>query len=174
MSVMIGRYSGFPPELFEKGIVLNMSGGSLRLYLFLLRQSDRKSSRQFTVTDQEISQQTGASTRMFSHARNNLLSLGLIHCQRPIGGSYVYTICDPETGQPYPGDPKVRAPYTSKKKQHPPAQGTLHGPVAVLPIAPIEPAPQKPCPPDTSFDFGHNVNSATKVYFPIDGLDYPR
>jgi hypothetical protein len=173
MSVMIGRYSGFPPELFEKGIVLNMSGGGLRLYLFLLRQSDRKSSRQFTATDKEISKQTRMSTRAMHNARSNISSLGLIHCERPVGGAYTYTICDVETGQPYPGDPRVRAPY-SKKKQHPSAPGQIHRPVAILPTAPIEPAPQKPYSPDTSFDYGKNVKSEATAYFSIDWLDDPK
>jgi hypothetical protein len=153
MAIMLRRYSGFPPEIFERGIVPQMKDSALRLYLFLCRHSDRRSSRQFKATDAEIGEQAGSSPGALRHARKNLLSLGLIHCEKAPGGAYTYSLCDVDTKRPYPGDPKVKAPYKKKEKQPAPTESNestqpLHRPRA-RDSAPVE--------EDTSFNFGHNA-----------------
>jgi hypothetical protein len=94
---MLSRYSGFPPEIFELGIVPRMRASSVCLCMFLCRTSDRKSSLQFSATDKEIKLQTGISPRALCDARTNLVELGLIVCDKVPGASYTYTLCEVET-----------------------------------------------------------------------------
>jgi hypothetical protein len=164
MTILLPRYSGFPPEIFERGIVPRMGASALRLYLFLCRTSDRKSTLQFSVTDKEVKLQTGASPRALRDARINLIDLGLVSCEKALGGSYTYALCDVDTGRPFPGDPKVKAPYTKRPKTQeerpspaPSQPITLSGATAIfLQSAPISLE-------DTSFDYGHNENPASQL-----------
>ena len=172
MTVMLRRYSGFSPEIFEKGLVLRMRGSSLFLYLFLCRTSDRKSSLQFKASDKEISEQTGASPRALCDARRNLATLGLIHCERCPGGMYTYSLCDPETGRPFPGDPKTKAQYVKKEKPAPAERPTAWR--TTLSPASEKPASHETSAGDTSFNFGYNDWPPDMVYFPIDAYDRPR
>jgi len=144
-----------------------MRGSSLFLYLFLCRTSDRKSSLQFKANDKEISEQTGASPRALCDARRNLATLGLIHCERCPGGVYTYSLCDPETGRPFPGDPKTKAQYVKKEKpvppDRPPARQTTPSTVSK------KAASRKVSAEDTSFNFGYNEYPLVdRVYFPKD------
>jgi hypothetical protein len=156
MTVMLGRYSGFSPEIFERAIVPRMRDSDLRLYLFLCRASDRKSSRQFTATDKEIREQSGASPRALRDARINLTAFGLISCKKFPGGSYTYALCDPDTGQPYPGDPKVKAPYVKRGnvRRNQGAEGEKPRSVPLPPAKLF--VTDSSFSEDTSFDFGHN------------------
>ena len=116
MSIKFARYSGFPPEIFEKGFVPKMSASGFRLYIFLCRESDRKSSLQLYLTDRAIILETGTSARALTDARVNLKNLGLIECNKDKGGAYTYDLCDTETCKPFPGDPKAKQVYVKKVK----------------------------------------------------------
>lgn len=149
-----------------------MRGSSLFLYLFLCRTSDRKSSLQFKASDKEISEQTGASPRALCDARKNLAMLGLVHCERCPGGVYTYSLCDPETGQPFPGDPKTKAQYVKKEKpassERPTARQTTPS------TASEKPATREASAGDISFNFGYNDYPPDKVYFPKGTYDRPQ
>jgi hypothetical protein len=170
MTILLRRYSGFPPEIFERGIVPQMRDCALRLYLFLCRTSDRKSTLQFSVTDKEVKVQTGASPRALRDARINLIALGLVSCEKALGGSYTYTLCDVDTGRPFPGDPKVKAPYTKRPKTQenrpspaPSQPSTVSGATTIFPRSvPISLE-------DTSFDYGYNSHPAGQ---PVSAADF--
>jgi len=158
---MLPRYSGFPPEIFEDGLVPQMQNTAFRLYIFLCRSSDRKSSLQFAVFDKEICQQTGSSPRALCSARNELKRFGLISCDRDPGGSYTYSLCDVKTRRPFPGDQKIRPRYTKKEK-------VFEQPVSVLGTATnnsaLGEAPSaREQSGDTSFEFGHNARREQKL-----------
>lgn len=127
MTIMFRRYSGFPPEIFERGIVRQMRGSALTLYMLLCRISDRKSSRRFEATDNELAKQAGISAKTISSARANLSKLRLVQCERLPGGTYTYELCDVDTGMPFPGDPRAKASYMKRA-----------GAVVVSPPAPIK------------------------------------
>ena len=152
MSIMLPRYSGFPPEIFETGIVPQMKGCDLKLYLFLLRFSDRKSTRQFKATDAEIDAQAGVSTGALRNARINLSKLGLIQCEKTSGRGYTYTLCDVKTKRPFPGDPKVKARYVKKEKPAPQERNDSPQPVGRSWARDSESVGE-----DTSFNFGQNA-----------------
>ena len=191
MSIMLPRYSGFPPEIFESGLVPLMSDSALRLYLFLCRTSDRKSRLQFAATDKEIKLQAGASARSLRDARLNLIALGLIACERAPGGAYAYSLCDVATGKPFPGDPTRKAPYVKKCKTAKPENAVPVRLPSTRPLYPptlvaIGPPPPSTSPlrlksttryvpgkstEDTSFAYGHNPPLTEKIYFPINAYD---
>lgn len=156
MSILLPRYSGFPPEIFERGLVPQMSGSALRLYLFLCRTSDRKSRLSFAATDQEITEQSGASTGALRKARIDLKALGLISYAKAPGGSYTYALCDPTTRQPFPGDQKMKQRYV-KRGARIAKQETKDGnpsDVSALPAQSL--VKESNSSGDTSFDFGYN------------------
>jgi hypothetical protein len=170
MSIRLPRYSGFPPEIFERGIVPRMSSTAVRLYLFLCRTSDRKSTLQFPATDKEIRLQTGASARALGEARTNLKMLGLIHCEKAPGGSYTYILCDVETGRPFPGDPKVKAQYIKREKNPQKTESVPPAPIAAIPDSRTDFAESDSAlAEETDFAFGHNEKP---IWSPIPATDF--
>jgi hypothetical protein len=186
MSIMLPRYSGFPPEIFECGLVPQMSDSAFRLYMFLCRTSDRKSSLQFTATDKEIGEQAGPSPRSLQGARANLTRIGLIACERVPGGIYAYSLCDVASGKPFPGDPKTRVRYVKKESKDKVDTHLPPSPASLPTLAKIAPAPLHRAPlhldsnsramrqeviGDTSFAYGHNQALPEMTYFPSNFYD---
>jgi DNA-binding transcriptional ArsR family regulator len=114
---MIDRFFGIHQEFIRSGLCAKMKDGENRLYLFVMHKSERFSSLQITATDSEIRSAVGVAGRTLCNARKKLFEYGLICSRRGGGGRYTYTICNPETGKPYPGDPKVRVPYENRKRR---------------------------------------------------------
>ena len=112
---MIPVFYGKPPKLLDLPNCVEMSHATFRLYDCLWGLSDRRSSLQFDVTDEEIKKRTKLAERTLANARKDLTERGLIVCHRRQRG-YSYSLCDPETLQPYPGDPKERRLYERKRK----------------------------------------------------------
>jgi hypothetical protein len=113
---MIPYWYGKPREIYNTPRFIKMSHATARLYDFLLWMSDRRSSRKFDVTDEEITNRTTIAKRTLAISRKDLEQRGLIVCDRLPRG-YSYQLCDPETGLPYPGDPKAK--IVPKKKPLP-------------------------------------------------------
>lgn len=159
MTVLIPRFSGFHPEIVDKGYAPEMSPSALRLYLFLMWKSDRYSTRKFQATDGEIAEAVGVSTRALTGARVKLTRMGIVLCEKSPGEEYTYTLCDLNTGKPYPGPPNVRPPY--KKKET--GTGTLS---AIKPA--LIPDNSLPDNSGTDFDFGYNTSSENVAISPSD------
>jgi hypothetical protein len=152
---MLGRFTGYPPALFERGLALEMKDSAFRLYIFFCRVSDRKSTRQFSMSDSRVKAEAGISPRALSDARRELVSLGAIVCERTPGREYIYTLCDLETGQPFPGHPKIPIPYLKKQRQNAPA--TPNQPLALpSPLNAISTPPPYEQDEAVRFDFGFN------------------
>jgi hypothetical protein len=81
----------------------------------LMHESERYTTRKVQKTDAALCKLAGLSTRAFCNARKKLQERKLVMCERGQGNVYSYTICDPETGLPWPGDPKARIPYIKKE-----------------------------------------------------------
>jgi hypothetical protein len=131
MTIRISRYFGLPPELIERGVVPKMSESDLRLCTFAYWKSDNRSSREFLASDSEISQKVGVSTRSLSKARRSLSELGILQCFKGVDNRYTYILCDLNTGKPFPGNPREKAPYTRVVKTVEKPVGTA-GPQAVV------------------------------------------
>ena len=129
---MIDVYYGKPPKLLSLPICVEMSHATFRLYDCLWGLSDRYSSFQFEVTDDEIIKRTRLSKGALNLARKDLIRRKLILCSRQQRG-HRYLILNPEKGEPYSADPKQRIRYTKKSS---------------LPSEPVEHAASVPKPAD--------------------------
>jgi hypothetical protein len=116
VTTMLDRYFGVPQQVVRSGLWKKMKPGEKDLYIYLLEQSERYQTRELRRTDTEISQNVGVRPRTLCNARKKLQEHGLIRCLRGDGNKYRYTLCDPATGHPYPGNPKERIPYAKREK----------------------------------------------------------
>ncbi len=136
---MIDVYYGKPPKLLSLPNCIEMSHATFRLYDCLWGLSDRYSSFQVEVTDDEIIKRTTLSKGALNLARKDLSRRGLILCNRQQRG-HRYLILNPETLQPYSANPKQRIRYTKKSSSPmappPPPPPPANETPAVLTVAP--------------------------------------
>jgi replication initiation and membrane attachment protein DnaB len=114
VTVVVERYFGVPQQVIRRGTWAKLKPSEQSLYICLLHDSERYSSRELRRTDAQMTELTGVSSRALCDARKKLQEHGLIQYRRSSGNVYVYAICNPETKLPWPGDPKVRAFYVKK------------------------------------------------------------
>lgn len=162
MTTMIPYWYGKPREFYDSPSFINMSHATARLYDFLFWMSDRRSSRKFDVLDEDITERTTLAKRTLALARKDLTERRLIVCNRLPRG-YSYVICDPSTGEPFPGDPKAKVIPKKKPSNAAPAPA----PAAVTPSA----VPTKTTT-DTDFPFGHNLTPQPQLLRPDGQRDY--
>ena len=105
-----------------------MKQGEKELYIFLMEQSEYRVSRVIKATDAEIAGRVSVKSRTLCNARKKLQEYGLLTCARGDGNKYMYTICNPVTGQPYPGDLKipVRIPKNPRGSPKPADQESVY------------------------------------------------
>lgn len=104
---MIDSFFGVHPYLLRSGIWRRMKPGEKDLYLYLMEESERRCTREIMATDAQVTIAVGAASRTLCNARKTLQERGLIQHTSGQGNKYTYVICDPKTGRPYPGDPRV-------------------------------------------------------------------
>ncbi len=114
VTVMFPGYFGIPHQVIRGGLWAKMKPSEQSLYVCLLHESERCSTRELQRTDAQLGDLSGLSTRAFCNARKKLQERGLISYKRGRGNGYAYTICDQHTGRPWPGHPKTRVPYKKK------------------------------------------------------------
>lgn len=90
-------------------------------------ESERRRTLQFKAKDSEVSKDAGVKPRSLCNARKKLQEYGIIRFAAGVGNVYVYTICDPETGCPYPGDSATPKPYVKKDNGQAPAPRAVPG-----------------------------------------------
>ena len=129
VTVMFPQYFGVPQKVIRGGLWPKMKPSEQSLYVCLLHESERYSTRAFRRTDAQLRALSGVSPRAFCNARKKLQERGLISYNRGRGNVYNYVICDPETGRSWPGDSK--RPVLYKKKGDALNDGTLQRPVPV-------------------------------------------
>jgi hypothetical protein len=117
------------PYLLRSGLWRDMKPGEKDLYLYLMEESERRCTREITATDAQVRAAVGAASRTLCNARKRLQEYGLIHHKSGQGNKYTYVICNPRTGQPYPGEP--RAPIVVPKRKGT-AQNEQPSPVASI------------------------------------------
>jgi hypothetical protein len=116
VTVMIDQFFGVHPHLFRSGLWPKMKPGEISLYLYVMHESERYRTRQLRRTDAQVREGTGVAARTLCDARKKLQEKGLLLCSKREGNKFIYTICDPTTRLPYPGDPKIPARYTKIAK----------------------------------------------------------
>jgi len=105
---MLDSFFGVHPHVVRSGLWAKMKPGEKDLYIYLMAESERYRTRFIKATDAAIHCLVGAAPRTLCNARKKLREYGLIRYKAEQGNRYAYTICDPKTGAPYPGDPKDR------------------------------------------------------------------
>ena len=124
VTVMLDRYFGIPQHVIRSGLWARMKPSEWSLYVCLMHESERYSTREIQRTDVALCALAGVSSRAFCNARKKLQEYGLLICHRGRGNAYVYTVCDPQTGTPWPGDPKQKIPYRRR-------DGTTTAPLSI-------------------------------------------
>jgi|GraSoiStandDraft_57_1057295.scaffolds.fasta_scaffold312120_1 hypothetical protein len=119
---MFDRYFGIPQHVIRSGLWANMKPSQQSLYICLMHESERCSTRLLRRPDASLCELSGLSSRAFCDARKKLQEIGLIQCRRGAGNIYLNTICNPENGLPWPGAPKGRFLY--RRKGTPSVSGT--------------------------------------------------
>jgi hypothetical protein len=114
MTVMILRFFGLPQGLIKLGFWKLMKPCERDLYVALMYWSERNCTRELSLTDAQISECVGTSSRAFSTARKRLQEKGLVSCRRSTGNRYVYVLHDLDTLRPYLVGPRVRLSYQKK------------------------------------------------------------
>jgi hypothetical protein len=114
LTVMIDSFFGIHPSVLRGGLWRRMKPGEKDLYVYLMEESERRQTRELTATDNQITNLVGVAPRTLCNARKKLQERGLIQYERGEGNKLQYTICNPKTGQPYPGNP--RDPITVPKR----------------------------------------------------------
>jgi hypothetical protein len=142
---MIDSFFGVHPWVVRSGLWAQLKPGEVNLYVYLLEQSERRCTRQLTVTDLDV-KTVGTASRTLCNARKKLQEYGLIKYKRGQGNKYEYTICDPKTGQPYPGDPRepIVVPKRSWRQGAKSAKTTLSPATTASQTLSGQPQPQAP------------------------------
>ncbi len=144
MTVMLDSFFGLHQHVVRSGQWAKMKPGEKDLYVYLMEESERHRTRLIKATDPAIQALVGAAPRTLCNARKKLREYGLILYKAEQGNRYAYTICNPRTGTPYPGDPKDRvdgAKRTPVDSQEPIHVNIAPGPPLTKPRredAPIE------------------------------------
>jgi hypothetical protein len=124
MTVMIPQFFGVPPQIMRDGLCKRLRPTEIKLYLALLHDSERYRTRELKRTDAKICELVGGSSRALCNARKRLQEFGLLKFDAGRGNVYQYVICNPETGEPWPGPARLPVPYVKKSdassKQAPP------------------------------------------------------
>jgi hypothetical protein len=106
MTTMFEPFFGIPQAIVQLGKVKSLSGVALKLYVVLLHQSERYRTRMLRCTTAELEEFTGCSRNALITARADLARAGLVQSEPHRGQGFVFHLCDPNTGKPWPGDPK--------------------------------------------------------------------
>jgi hypothetical protein len=116
MTVMFPKYFGVPRAVLTSEFWSKMRPTEKDLYLYLLKESERLRTRLVKAKDADVGKWTGASPRALCYARKKLQERGLVRYEMKTGNVPQYEICDPETLQPFPGNPKAVIKYDPPEK----------------------------------------------------------
>jgi hypothetical protein len=156
MTVMIYGFFGVPQVSIRGGKIKALSGVAAKVYFALWHESERYCTRELTRTVAQLRELVGGSPNSHAKARAELIRAGLVQAEPYGTDGFVFVLCDPETGQPWPLHPKERAPY--QRKGAPPAAVPLDATSHVQPRK-----PPKIDSAGTSFPFGANTQEQSSI-----------
>ena len=114
MTVMISRFFGLPQSLVRNGQFRRLTGAATKLYVVLWHESERTCERELTRTARQLIELMGGHRNSIAAGQKELVDAGLLTAE-PFGEKgFVYELCDPDTGKPWPGPPSVAIPYVKK------------------------------------------------------------
>lgn len=115
MTTMAGPFFGIPQAAVRLGKLKNLSGVAAKLYLGLWHDSERFSTRELTRTVAQLQALVGGSPNSHAKARRELSQAGLVVAEAYGPEGFVFHLCNPETGKPWPFDPREPVPYERRK-----------------------------------------------------------
>jgi hypothetical protein len=162
MTVMIPSFFGMPHSLVRQGKLKELTGMAIKLYAVLWHDSERYRTRRVKRTVTQLRKLTGGSRNALTAARRQLAEVGLVAVQSCGGDGFIFDLCDPETGRPWPGDPSTRIPYERKKPDNNQSSRIVAVGLAVPAAATAgNAASARPIEdPETEFAFGANFSPA--------------
>ena len=120
MTVMFEPFFGVPQSAVRNGKLKDITGSASKLYLVLCHDSERNVTRELRFTLNQLRKLTGLCLNTVAKARDELVKAGLVHAQ-PYGvEGYVFALCDPDTGRPWPLHP--REPFKLPRKNARPTE----------------------------------------------------
>ena len=128
MTVMLDKFFGVPQSVVRNGCWATLTPSEQSFYIIILHESERYCTREIQRSDAQIRELSGVSSRALCNARKKLAERGLVAYSKHRGNLYIYDLCNPETGLPWPGNPKERVLY-QKKGQCEPTARSLASPV---------------------------------------------
>lgn len=114
MTTMFPLFFGVPQAAIRLGGLKEISGVALKLYIALLYDSERYRTRELTRTVSELRELVGGAPNSHVKARDELAAAGLVEFEERGTEGSLFRLCDPETGKPWPGDPKEKITYQKK------------------------------------------------------------
>ena len=131
LTVMLDSFFGLHPHVVCSGLWAKMKPGQKDLYVYLMHESERCRTRVIKAIDRDIQLAVGIASRTLCDARKKLREYGLILYQSEQGNRYTYTICNPRTCEPYPGDPKERVDEARRRppQRQEPTQVSIAAPL---------------------------------------------
>lgn len=114
MTVMFSEFFGVPHGVVRSGKLHDLSGSAFKLYAALCYESERYRTREFTRKTGQLRALVGCSRNSHAKARAELIKAGLIEADEYGAEGFVYRLCDPKTGKPWPGDPRIPIQYQKK------------------------------------------------------------
>lgn len=114
MTVMFATFFGIPQEVIRLGKLKELSGVAVKLYAALCYQSERWCTRELKLTTAQLRDLVGGAPNSHAKARDELRKAGLVEFRQQGADGFVFHLCNPETGKPWPIDPKERVPYRRK------------------------------------------------------------
>jgi hypothetical protein len=150
MTVMVDRFFGVPQSAIRLGKMKNLSGVAIKLYVALWYESERCSTRELTRTTKVLIDLVGGSRNSHNKARAELIQGGLVLAEPYGTDGFVFVLCNPETGKPWPVHSTERVIYQPKGRPPVTANQDAAKPVTRKKPPKIEDA-------GTNFLFGHNA-----------------
>jgi hypothetical protein len=114
MTVMCDRFFGVPQSAMRLGKIKALSPSALKLYIALWHESERYSIRELARTVKQLAELVGGSRNSHAKARTELTNVGLVIADPYGTDGFLFQLCDPETGKPWPLNPTERPTYQRK------------------------------------------------------------
>jgi len=114
MTVMIDKFFGLPQSFVRNEIVKGLSGSAIKVYVGLWHESERYMTRELIRTTRALIDLVGGSPNSHAKARAELARAGLLRAEQYGSDGFIFHLCDPETGQPWPFPPEERMIYQPK------------------------------------------------------------
>lgn len=157
MSVMFDRFFAIPQAAIRNGKAKLVGGLAWKVYTALCDRVEYSSSREVVLTVTQLKQLIGGSSNGHANARTELVAAGLVQFEPCGAQGFIFHICNPETGEPWPLHPKEKIPYVPK--------GSVQSVDAKAKNTARQPRKKsKIDDAGTSFNYGYNV---TKAHPPV-------